>query len=172
MEGWTRNNLITSFDARLSRWESNFPEVFRGTRRNIQKSVPGARGQLFLFFLLREMSVILLGKRKKTSWKTGSMLRHVSVTVLYDRNTYNFTLLAGCALQFSSLVFLANYSHMCKCRVSNPKRENVHCEIGIGIKKKMFLSIWLEKSSVSYCALFFFIWLIVFSWGSCYNMGD
>lgn len=45
--------------------------------------------------------------------------------VLHDQNTYNFTFLAGSSLQFPSLVLLANHSHMCKCWVSNPERENV-----------------------------------------------
>lgn len=42
-------------------------------------------------------------------------------------NTYNFTFLAGRPLEFSSLVLFANHSHMCKCWVSNPKRENEEC---------------------------------------------
>ena len=53
MEGLVKNHSVTSFNARLSWWESNFPEVFRSTRRNIQKSVPRAGRQLLLPFLLR-----------------------------------------------------------------------------------------------------------------------
>lgn len=42
----------------------------------------------------------------------------------HGQNTYNFTLLAGSAFQFSPLVLLADHSHVCKCWTSNPKREN------------------------------------------------
>lgn len=76
------------------------------------------------------MGVILL---ETDILKIGSVLKHGSVAQHYDQNTYNFTFLAGSALQFSSLVLLANHSHMCKCWASYSKRENVDGGILTGI---------------------------------------
>lgn len=46
------------------------------------------------------------------------------VNLLCEKNTCNFTLLAGRSLQFSPLVLLADHSHMCKRWTSKPKEQS------------------------------------------------
>lgn len=61
---------------------------------------------------------------EKNILHTGSMLEHAMFVQLHHHDTHNITFLAGGTLQFSPLVFLANYCHMGKRWVSDPQEQN------------------------------------------------
>lgn len=151
---------ITSFDACLSRWETHFPEVFWSRRRNIQKSVSGTCRQLLLFFLLREMSVILL----KKMYFFNIPQENESVNLLCDK-----TLTISHSLQVAPFSFLLSSFLRITATCANVGRLNKKHRI----REFQTLTMTEKKPewSVSYWALFPFLWLIEVSWRSS-NMRD
>lgn len=155
-----KNGRITSFEARLSGWETHFPEVFWGRRRNIQKSVSGTCRQLLLFFLLWEMSVILL--KKMFFFLTYILQENESVHLLSDKHTISHSLqvVPFSFLLSSFLRITATWANVGRLHKKHRIRE-------FQTMTRTEKSEW----SVSYWALFPFLWLIEASWGSS-NMWD